>query len=88
MPKAEIRLTNRWGLHARLAFHFTQISGAFSCKIRLGHAGLWADGKEIMDILMLGAGPGSLLALETEGPDGEAAIEALSHFLLVDSKVL
>jgi phosphotransferase system HPr-like phosphotransfer protein len=54
----------------------------------LGYNGEWADGKEIMDILALGAGPESLLVVETEGEDGEAALDALSRFLLVDSKVL
>jgi len=88
MPQAEIRLTNRWGMHARIAFHFARICQTFSSRIRLGHDGEWADGKEIMDILALGAGSGSLLVVETEGEDGEAALDALSRFLLVDSKVL
>ena len=81
MRSGNVTLVNRWGMHARLAFHFAAEAARFRCAIRLGAGGNTADGKEIMSLLMLEAMPGDELRLETEGGDEEAAYEALTRFL-------
>lgn len=88
MRSGIVPLANRWGMHARLAFHLASEAGRFKCAVRVGCHGRSADGKEVMSLLMLEASPGDELRLETEGDDEGAAHEALTNFLLNDAKLL
>lgn len=88
MRSGIVPLANRWGMHARLAFHLAAEAARFQCSVRLGGAGSPADAKEIMSLLMLEAMPGDELRLETDGNDEDAAYEALTSFLLNDAKLL
>ncbi len=88
MRSGIVPLANRWGMHARLAFHLASEAGRFTCAVRLGNHGRSADGKEIMSLLMLEAVPGDELRLETQGDDEDAAYDALTNFLLNDAKLL
>jgi phosphocarrier protein len=77
MRKAELAIVNKLGLHARAASRFVSEAGHFASRIQLRHHGDWIDGKSIMAVMLLAAGCGSVLEVKVEGPDEDAALEAL-----------
>ncbi|HEX5514668.1 MAG TPA: HPr family phosphocarrier protein [Gammaproteobacteria bacterium] len=77
MPSREIRVINKLGLHARAASKFVTLASTFQSQIRLSKGKREVNGKSIMGIMMLAAGRGTTLLLSAEGPDAEAALEAL-----------
>lgn len=77
MPSREIRVINKLGLHARAASKFVTLASTFESQIRLSNGQREVNGKSIMGIMMLAAGRGTNLLLSAEGPDAEAALEAL-----------
>ena len=82
MIKAVLRINNRLGLHARASAKLTKLASAFSSEVHLSRNGRRVNAKSIMGVMMLAAGLGATIELETEGPDEEAAmsaIEALFH---------
>ncbi|GMT42698.1 MAG: hypothetical protein IEMM0002_1109 [bacterium] len=81
MQKAEVQVANPLGMHARLAFHFTRLCGGYKSAVRISYKDRNGSGKEIMDLLALGAGPDSYVVIETEGEDEAAALESLTRFL-------
>lgn len=85
MPAREITIINKLGLHARAAAKFVGVAGQHSCDVRIGHSTeQLVDGKSIMAVMMLAAGKGSCLYLETQGKDAEAALQALVQ--LIDNR--
>jgi phosphocarrier protein len=77
VPSREIRVINKLGLHARAASKFVTLASTFQSQIRLSKGEREVNGKSIMGIMMLAAGRGTTLLLSAEGPDAEAALEAL-----------
>jgi phosphotransferase system HPr (HPr) family protein len=77
----EVVLGNSQGLHLRLAQLIAARAGAFQSKIVLIRNNDRVDGKSIINLLGLGAARGTRLVLQAEGPDAEAAIEALANLL-------
>lgn len=77
MIETQVTIINKLGLHARAAAKFVSCSSAFSSKIEAGKDGNLVDAKSIMSVMMLAAGKGTVLDLRVEGPDEEAALEAL-----------
>ena len=77
MRRDELRIINRLGLHARAAAKLVAEAGHHASSIRLRHKGDWIDGKSIMAVMMLAAGQGTVLEVEVDGPDEEAALQAL-----------
>ncbi|HEX4334221.1 MAG TPA: HPr family phosphocarrier protein [Usitatibacter sp.] len=80
MMKRDIKVSNKLGLHARASAKLTQAASKFESAIWLTRGGRRVNAKSIMGVMMLAAGLGSTVELETEGPDEEAAlgqIEAL-----------
>jgi len=76
----ELIVSNKVGIHARPAAMFVKIASRFESEIFLEKDGERINGKSIMGLLMLAAGPGCKLILEVTGPDAEEAtkeIEAL-----------
>ncbi len=72
-----VTLTNRYGLHARPAALFVETCNAFTCEVSVVKEGIEVNGKNILDIMMLGAEPGSELELRTNGPDAKEAMAKL-----------
>lgn len=68
---------NKRGLHARAAAKFVGLTRQFEATLSVERDGEQADGRSIMDLLMLGAGPGTRLTLNAEGADAQALTEAL-----------
>ena len=71
-------IINQKGLHARASRKFAEIAVAFSdVKIVVSKDGESALGHSLMDLMMLGAGIGSIIEISAEGEGAEAAVEAL-----------
>ena len=80
MIKRTIKVSNKLGLHARASAKLTQSASRFESAIWLSRNGRRVNAKSIMGVMMLAAGIGSSVELETEGSDEQAAaaeIEAL-----------
>ena len=77
MIKRPVTITNKLGLHARASAKLTQTASKFDSSIFIARNGRRVNAKSIMGVMMLAAGIGSTVELETDGPDEEAAIGAL-----------
>jgi phosphocarrier protein len=77
MPSEEITIINKLGLHARASAKLTQLAGQFPCEVYLSKAGRKVNAKSIMGVMMLAAGVGSQVVLETEGEQAQEAFDAL-----------
>jgi phosphocarrier protein len=78
MPQAEVEIINKLGLHARASAKFTQVAAGFKSQVWLSRNGRRVNAKSIMGVMMLAAGKGSRVLIETEGEDAEAALAALT----------
>ena len=79
MMKREIRVVNKLGLHARASAKLTQEASRFASGIWLTRNNRRVNAKSIMGVMMLAAGLGSTVVLETEGADEEAAMEVIAR---------
>ena len=77
-------LNNKYGLHARPAAQFVELCNRFESEVLVRKDDQEVNGKNILDIMTLGAEPGSRLDLAFNGPDAQAAAQALVE--LVESK--
>ena len=77
MMKATIRINNKLGLHARASAKLSKLAGGFRSEISLSRNGRRVNAKSIMGVMMLAAGLGSEVEVETEGEDEQAAMTAL-----------
>ena len=71
-------VVNRLGLHARAAARFVHLAARYSSQVRVSRGPRTVDGKSIMGILLLAAAHGSSIGITAEGPDAEAAVQALA----------
>jgi len=69
----DLIVANRVGIHARPAAMFVKIASRYDCDIFLEKDGEKINGKSIMGLLMLAAGPGSKLRMEVNGKDAAKA---------------
>ena len=77
MIRTEITVSNKLGLHARASAKLTKLAGSFKCEIALERNGRRVEAKSIMGVMMLAAGIGSMVTLETSGEDEDAAHSAI-----------
>ncbi|CAH0240598.1 HPr family phosphocarrier protein [Pseudomonas mediterranea] len=81
MPAREIEIINKLGLHARASAKFVGVAGQFKeTTIRVGKTPApetMIDGKSIMAMMMLAAGKGTKIYLETQGEQAQEAMDAL-----------
>ena len=77
MPTATTTVINKLGLYARASAKLTKLAGSFSSEVWLSRGERRVNGKSIMGVMMLSAGIGSELVLETQGADEDAALAAL-----------
>jgi len=77
MQQREVEIVNKLGLHARAAAKLTQLAAKYQCEVSLARNGRKVNAKSIMGVMMLAAGKGSRVVLETDGPDEGEAIEAI-----------
>lgn len=81
MPSATLTIRNELGLHARAASRLVDCANRFECEIRLSHGEQTVNGKSIMGLLTLAAGPGMEVRLETDGADEDDAMTELSQLI-------
>ena len=82
--KATSRINNKLGLHARASAKLTKLAGSFRSEIFLSRNGRRVNAKSIMGVMMLAAGIGTEIEIETEGEDERQAMDAL--VALIDDK--
>jgi phosphocarrier protein len=81
MQQREVEIINKLGLHARAAAKLTQLAAKYQCEVSLGRNGRKVNAKSIMGVMMLAAGKGSRVLLETDGPDEGEAIDAIAALI-------
>jgi phosphocarrier protein len=77
----ELLVINKLGIHARPAAMFVKTANRFDCEIFVEKDGEKVNGKSIMGLMMLAAGPGSKLKLYAEGNDAPRAVVELEALL-------
>jgi len=77
----ELTVENKLGIHARPAAMFVKTATRFSCEIMVEKDGETVNGKSIMGLMMLAAGPGSILTVTATGADAITAVEQLEDLL-------
>ena len=82
MPKRELTIVNRLGLHARAAAKFVQLAGRYACDIELSRGEKSVNGKSIMGVMTLAAAQGIEITLATNGSDEQEALDALSALVI------
>ena len=77
MIKTSTTISNKLGLHARASAKLTKLAGSFPCEVWLSKGERRINAKSIMGVMMLAAGIGSTVVLETDGEREQDANEAL-----------
>ncbi len=77
MVRAEIAIINKLGLHARASAKLTQLASRFASDVWMEKGARRINAKSIMGVMMLAAGKGSTVVVETDGADEQAANEAI-----------
>ena len=77
MQQREIEIVNKLGLHARASAKLTALAAKYQCEVSLARSGRKVNAKSIMGVMMLAAGKGSRVTLETDGPDETEAMNAI-----------
>jgi len=81
MIRATVKINNKLGLHARASAKLSKLAGGFGCEIFLSRNGRRVNAKSIMGVMMLAAGIGSEIEIETDGADEAVAMAALQELI-------
>lgn len=81
MIKTTVTISNKLGLHARASAKLTKLAGGFQSEVFMTRNGRRVNAKSIMGVMMLAAGMGSEVEIETAGPDEQTAIDALAALI-------
>ena len=77
MIKTTTTISNKLGLHARASAKLTKLAGSFPCEVWISKGERRVNAKSIMGVMMLAAGIGSEVELETDGAQEQEAMDAL-----------
>lgn len=77
MPRVEAEIVNKLGLHARASAKLCQLAGSFPCEVWMERGNRRINAKSIMGVMMLAAGKGSTVIVDTEGERAEEALQAM-----------
>jgi phosphocarrier protein HPr len=77
MPQATVTISNKLGLHARASAKLTKLAGSFPCEVWMSKGERRINAKSIMGVMMLAAGLGSEVGLDTSGDREDEALQAL-----------
>ena len=78
MIKTKVSISNKLGLHARASAKFTKLATSYKCDVFLTRKDRRVNAKSIMGVMMLAAGIGTEVEIETAGPDEQPAMDALT----------
>jgi phosphocarrier protein HPr len=79
--KKELVVVNKLGIHARPAAMFVKTANLFNCDVFVEKDGELVNGKSIMGLMMLAAGPGCKIRVLAEGDDAAKAIHEIEALL-------
>jgi phosphocarrier protein HPr len=77
MQKTKVTIINKLGLHARASAKLTKLASSFTCDVFMSRNGRRINAKSIMGVMMLAAGLGTEVEIETTGDDEDKAMQAL-----------
>jgi phosphocarrier protein HPr len=77
----DFMVANKLGIHARPAALFVKTANRFTCDIFVEKDGEKVNGKSIMGLMMLAAGPGSMLTVHAEGNDASQALDEIETLI-------
>lgn len=81
MIKRAVTISNRLGLHARASAKLTKLASSFRCDVHLSRNDRRVNAKSIMGVMMLAAGIGAEIEIETQGVDEQAACDAIAALI-------
>lgn len=81
MISREIEIINKLGLHARASAKLTQLAAKYQSEVWMTRNQRRVNAKSIMGVMMLAAGKGSTVMLETEGPDEQECMASLVQLI-------
>ena len=77
MIKNDTTISNKLGLHARASAKLTKLAGSYPCEVWMSRGERRVNAKSIMGVMMLAAGLGSVVVVETDGAQEQEAMNAL-----------
>ncbi len=77
MIKTTTTISNKLGLHARASAKLTKLTGSFPCEVWISRGERRVNAKSIMGVMMLAAGIGTEIMLETDGDREQEAMDTL-----------
>ncbi|HAJ11023.1 MAG: HPr family phosphocarrier protein [Hydrogenophaga sp.] len=77
MIKTTVTISNKLGLHARASAKLTKLAGSFASEVWMSRGDRRVNAKSIMGVMMLAAGIGAVVEIETHGTDEQQALDAL-----------
>ncbi|MGJ7510330.1 HPr family phosphocarrier protein [Variovorax sp. GT1P44] len=77
MTKTSVTISNKLGLHARASAKLTKLAGSFPCEVWLARGDRRVNAKSIMGVMMLAAGLGVTVEIETNGEREQEALDAI-----------
>ena len=77
MIQTSTNISNKLGLHARASAKLTKLAGSFPCEVWMSKGERRVNAKSIMGVMMLAAGMGSTVQIETKGVQEQEAMDAL-----------
>ena len=77
MIKTNTTIINKLGLHARASAKLTKLAGSFPCEVWMAKGERRVNAKSIMGVMMLAAGIGSEVTIDTEGDRAQEALDAI-----------
>ena len=81
MISKDIEIINKLGLHARASAKLTQLAAKYQCEVWMTRNQRRVNAKSIMGVMMLAAGKGTTVMLETEGPDEQECMDSLVQLI-------
>jgi phosphocarrier protein len=81
MPRIDAEIVNKLGLHARASAKLTQLAGSFPCEVWMERGNRRINAKSIMGVMMLAAGKGATVTIDTEGERAEEAAQAILNLI-------
>jgi phosphocarrier protein len=81
MPRLDAAIVNKLGLHARASAKLTQVAGKYQSEVWMSRNGRRVNAKSIMGVMMLAAAKGTMVTIETTGPDEGEAMAALLELI-------
>ncbi len=81
MIQQEVEIINKLGLHARASAKLTQLAAKYQSEVWMTRNKRRVNAKSIMGVMMLAAGKGAVVTLETEGPDEQECFDALMELI-------